>query len=195
VVGDSGSDHPDASPAPRDAGIDADEPSADSGTTPIVEAGPPPDEAAWLTQQNEARAAVGEAPLAWDPIAAQVALGYASQCTFAHNPDRNTQYDALGGSGGLGENISAGAPTQSIDGAVGSWIGEQQYYDHASNSCAAGQECGHYTQVVWRDTTGAGCAKVTCTTGSPFGSFANGQWDFSVCDYSPPGNWVGQPPY
>lgn len=160
-----------------------------------AESGPTADELAWLTPQNAARAAVGEAPLVWDPIAAEVAQGYASTCTFAHNANRSSQYDALGGMGGLGENIAAGAPTQSVSGAVGSWVGEEQYYDHATNTCASGQECGHYTQIVWKGTTAVGCAKVSCTTGSPFGTFASGQWDFSVCDYSPPGNVVGQSPY
>ena len=125
-----------------------------------------------------------------------MAEGYASSCpTFDHNPDRNSQYDAFGGKGGVGENIAAGAPTQTVAGAGGSWVGEQQDYDHASNSCAAGQECGHYTQIVWKDTTGVGCAKFSCTSNSPFGSFAGGKWDFSVCDYSPAGNVVGQSPY
>jgi len=177
-------------------GSDGGDPTVDSGGgVDADEGGSNPDEAAWLDPQNQARAAVGEAPLAWDPIAAQVAQAYAMQCNFQHNPNRNSQYDALGGMGGVGENIAAGAPTQSISGAVGSWVGEEQYYDHATNSCASGQECGHYTQVVWNNTTGVGCAKVSCTTNSPFGSFANGQWDFSVCDYSPPGNVVGQSPY
>jgi len=170
---------------------------ADAGPSPEAgsSGGPTPEQQAWLDPQNAARAAVGEAPLAWDPIAAQVAQAYASQCSFQHNPDRNSQYDALGGSGGLGENISAGAPTQDVAGAVGSWVGEQSDYDHASNTCASGKECGHYTQIVWNGTTAVGCAKVSCTTGSPFGTFASGQWDFSVCDYSPPGNVVGQSPY
>jgi len=168
----------------------------DSGSGTSADSGPTQDELDWLTPQNAARAAVGEPPLVWDPIAAQVAQGYASSCpTFDHNPNRGSQYDALGGLGGLGENIAAGAPTQTVAGAVGSWVGEQQYYDHGSNTCASGQECGHYTQIVWKDTTGVGCAKFSCTTNSPFGTFASGQWDFSVCDYSPPGNVVGEWPY
>jgi uncharacterized protein YkwD len=167
---------------------------ASSGT--VADSGPTQDELDWLTPQNAARAAVGEPPLVWDPIAAKVAQGYATSCpTFDHNPNRGTQYDAFGGMGGLGENIAAGAPTQTVAGAVGSWVGEQQYYDHATNTCASGQECGHYTQIVWKGTTGVGCAKWSCTTNSPFGTFASGQWDFSVCDYSPPGNVVGQSPY
>jgi uncharacterized protein YkwD len=141
---------------------------------------------------NAARAAVGEAALTWDPIAAEVAQTWANGCDFEHNPNAGGDYDGLGGSGGLGENLAAGAPTESVAESVASWVGEEQYYDHATNTCAAGQECGHYTQVVWSTTTGAGCAQATCTTNSPFGS---GQWVLSVCDFSPPGNYVGESPY
>jgi hypothetical protein len=72
------------------------------------------------------------------------------------------------------------------------WAAEAPDYDYATNTCKAGQVCGHYTQIVWRSTTAVGCAFRTCTTGSPFGS---GSWDFWVCDYAPPGNYVGQRPY
>jgi pathogenesis-related protein 1 len=151
-------------------------------------------EDAWLDPMNQARAAVGEMPLQWDPIAAQVALAYASECMFMHNPNASAQYDSMGGKGGLGENIASGAPTQTVAGAVASWVGEETNYDHATNTCAAGDECGHYTQIVWSTTTGVGCAKVHCTTNSPFGAkFPD--WDYSVCDYSPPGNYVGMSPY
>ena len=147
---------------------------------------------AWLQPMNVERTAVGEAALTWDPIAAQVAQDWANQCNFNHNPNAGSQYDGFGGTGGLGENLAAGAPTESVSDAVASWVGEEQYYDHASNTCASGQECGHYTQVVWSTTTAAGCAQTICTTGSPFGS---GQWQISVCDFSPPGNYVGESPY
>jgi pathogenesis-related protein 1 len=157
--------------------------------------GPSADWLAWLTPMNAARAMVGDGPLHWDPIAAQVALTYASQCNYAHNPDAGAEYVALGGTGGLGENIAAGAPSQTVASAVSSWLAEQVNYDHASNQCAAGKVCGHYTQIVWSTTTGVGCAATSCTTNSPFGTFANGLWDFEVCDFSPPGNVNGEPPY
>jgi pathogenesis-related protein 1 len=150
---------------------------------------------AWLDPMNAARAAVGEQPLTWDPIAAEVAQTWASACTWGHNPNASSEYQSLGGTSGLGEDVAAGAPTESVAGAVASWVNEGQYYDHATNSCASGQVCGHYTQIVWATTTGAGCAKVSCTVNSPFGTFANGQWDMLVCDFSPPGNWVGESPY
>jgi pathogenesis-related protein 1 len=155
----------------------------------------PTDESVWLDPMNQARSAVAEKALTWDPIAAEVAATYAAQCTFDHNANRSAQYQALGGaSSGLGENIAAGAPMQAPGDAVASWLSEESSYDHASNSCASGADCGHYTQIVWSTSTGVGCAHVSCTANAPFGSqFPN--WDLSVCDFSPPGNIEGQPPY
>ena len=129
----------------------------------------------------------GEPPLVCDPIAAQVALNYANKCVFMHNMNRNSDYTALGGTGGLGENIAEG-PGLTAAQSVNLWDSEQQYYDHATNSCASGQTCGHYTQVVWKATTAAGCALVTCNSGT-------GSFNLAVCDFNPPGNYIGQPPY
>ena len=103
---------------------------------------------------------------------------------------------ALGGSGGLGENIAAGAPSLTIASANSGWIGEDANYDYTSNTCNTGAmmnlECGHYTQIVWKTTTSVGCALVTCTTNSPFPAQYGTSWGFAVCDYAPPGNIVPQ---
>ncbi|CAK9327998.1 unnamed protein product [Citrullus colocynthis] len=45
--------------------------------------------------------------------------------------------------------------------------------------------CGHYTQVVWKDSIRIGCAKANCRTGGAF----------IVCNYDPHGNIIGQRPY
>ena len=47
---------------------------------------------------------------------------------------------------------------------------------------------------IWRSTTGVGCGHRVCTVNSPFGSKFP-YWDYWVCNYVPPGNWVGQRPY
>jgi hypothetical protein len=144
---------------------------------------------------NAARSAVGEQPLTWDPIAAEVAQAYADKCDWMHNPNASAEYAAKGGSGGLGENIAAGAPSQDIAGAVKGWIDEKADFT-PPNTCASGKVCGHYTQIVWSTTTAVGCAQAQCTTGSPFadsGPFTH--WTMSVCDFNPPGNWAGQNPY
>ena len=73
-----------------------------------------------------------------------------------------------------------------------SWANEAPNYNYANNTCA--DVCGHYTQVVWRDSTTLGCGVTQCNVNSPFGAgFPN--WTFVVCNYAPPGNFTGQRPY
>jgi uncharacterized protein YkwD len=183
-----------------DAGHHADASSAeeagatkDSGGTTASDASA--DESAWLDPMNAARAAVGDPPLTWNPIAAEVALTYANMCNYVHNPDRDSDYAMLGGgNGGLGENIAAGAPTLTIASANMGWIqGEEPDYNYATNTCntmGGTVECGHYTQIVWKTTTSVGCALVTCNTNTPFGTKYGTKWGYAVCDYSPPGNII-----
>jgi hypothetical protein len=165
---------------------------------------PTPGQAEWLVPHNSVRAGtfagvtVSPVPspplpaLGWSASAEAIAQEWASGCVYQHNGGRNA--DGIQ----RGENIAATAPADRADATpayiVGLWAGEWPDYDYATNSCAAGQVCGHYTQVVWRRTALVGCARARCTTNSPFGaSFPT--WDFFVCDYEPPGNYVGQRPY
>jgi len=121
----------------------------------------------------------------WSAEVEAVAAQWAAHCVYEHNAGR----------GNLGENIAASSPGYwpSITGVVQAWASEAPDYDYASNTCAPGKVCGHYTQLVWRDSTLVGCAYARCTSNSPFQGITT--WDFWVCDYSPPGNWVGQRPY
>jgi hypothetical protein len=159
---------------------------------------PAPDALAdeWLAAHAAVRANATPAPspalspLGWSSSAAAVAQAWADGCQYRHNPGR----------GDRGENIAANAPPGGYTATeiVGLWASEAPFYDLASNTCDAADPaneagtCGHYTQLVWRSTTLVGCARRTCATGSPFGS---GSWDYWVCNYDPPGNWVGQRPY
>ena len=124
-------------------------------------------------------------PLCWSASVAAVAQSWADNCTWQHNPGR----------GFLGENIFGGSGNWLASGAlsaVAMWADEAAYYDYASNTCESGQVCGHYTQIVWRSSANLGCGIKLCNTGSPFGG---GSWTFVVCNYDPPGNWLGQKPY
>ncbi len=125
-------------------------------------------------------------PFGWSTAAATVAQAWADLCNYQHNAGR----------GDRGENIAASAPANrwSLADAVAAWAGEAQDYDYATNGCAPGKQCGHYTQIVWRDTLRVGCAHRACDTNSPFGAQLP-SWDFWVCDYEPPGNFVGRRPY
>jgi pathogenesis-related protein 1 len=120
--------------------------------------------------------------MGWSEAAADVARNWAAQCHYGHS-----------GTNGFGENIFASTATSAtISDAVQAWASEASDYDQATNSCRTGKVCGHYTQLVWRSSTGVGCASQVCQTGSPFGS---GTWLIWVCDYVPPGNYIGEPPY
>ncbi|MEP2275033.1 MAG: CAP domain-containing protein [Reichenbachiella sp.] len=84
-----------------------------------------------------------------------------------------------------GENIFKGTVGYfTVGDAVDSWGAEKQNYDYKKNKCETGKICGHYTQIVWKNTTEIGCAKTLCD-----GSVI---W---ICNYNPPGNFVGQKPY
>jgi len=73
-------------------------------------------------------------------------------------------------------------PKQVVD----SWGNEKADYDYASNRCKPGKMCGHYTQVVWKDTRKVGCAVAVCE---------DTRQQVWVCQYQPAGNWVGKKPY
>ncbi len=72
-----------------------------------------------------------------------------------------------------------------IKDVVKAWTDEEKWYNYKTNSCQPGQQCGHYTQAVWKSTTEVGCAMQVCGDKSQ-------TW---VCSYNPPGNYVGLRPY
>ncbi|XP_047320399.1 pathogenesis-related protein PR-1-like [Impatiens glandulifera] len=142
--------------------------------------GSTPTAAQFLGPQNVARAALRLPPLTWSNKLQQYAEAYANRrkgdCALIHSPE-NT----------YGENIFWGSGTDwSPAQAVELWLSEKQYYNYFSNSCEQGQECGHYTQIVWRNTKQVGCARVVCN---------GGKGVFMTCNYDPPGNYIGEKPY
>jgi pathogenesis-related protein 1 len=159
-------------------------PPADAQPPDTPAGDPEPGKLAGFTRlHNELRAQVSVAGLVWDPALASIAQAYADGCRFQHS-----------GRDGVGENLAANAPPgNTVAQAFKTWADEQASYNYASNSCAAGKDCGHYTQVVWRNTTRLGCGVTSCTTGSPFSGFPS--WELWVCNYAPPGNFAGQRPY
>jgi hypothetical protein len=133
---------------------------------------------------NAARAAVSPPaaapipPLTWSDTVAATAQAWANNCHFMHS------------GGKYGENIYASSGTSTPAQVVDSWVAEKANYDYATNQCKG--VCGHYTQVVWAASLRLGCGVAQCTQNSPFGS---GNWELWVCNYDPPGNFVGQRPY
>jgi pathogenesis-related protein 1 len=148
----------------------------------------PPDMMGMTAAHNAARAAVMPAanpalpPMVWSSTIATWTQQYTTNCNFA---------DTTGPNGDWGSNAFAGTGTYKPADVVGSWVSEDADYDYATNTCT--KDCGHYTQVVWRDSVGLGCGTTTCTQNNPFGG--SGAWQLWVCNYDPAGNYVGMKPY
>ena len=148
----------------------------------------PDDMRGMVAAHNQVRAAAQPAPtpaleaLSWSSALADIARDYAQDCRFEHSTS------------GLGENLYAeSGQTSSPAAVVASWASEAAFYDYANDRCAVGEQCGHYTQVVWSETRRVGCGRARCTSNSPF---TNGQpWNNWVCNYDPPGNYRGERPY
>lgn len=125
-------------------------------------------------------------PMTWAADLAQAAAEYASTCTWEHDP----ALDALE----QGENLAAWSAANFGTGemAVESWAAEAAFYNYSDGSCQAGQQCGHYTQIVWRTSVEVGCAVGDCPDGLQ-------GWDAGVeiwvCRYRERGNLVGAKPY
>ncbi|NEO85611.1 MAG: hypothetical protein F6J87_15375 [Spirulina sp. SIO3F2] len=106
--------------------------------------------------------------VSWDCAAAEVAQQWADETEgrqgHSANNWRQQQYgDRTGLSGraaGLGENLgwSAASSPDSVDPVVStvlSWDAERSHYNHSSGAC--NKVCGHYTQIIWRESTKIGC--------------------------------------
>jgi pathogenesis-related protein 1 len=132
--------------------------------------------AAMLQAHNTVRAQVGVPPLVWSDRLAVFAQEWADHLvaahTFQHRPNNK-----------FGENLymieggSASPPE-----VVGDWADESKQYDIHTNTCT--DVCGHYTQIVWAKTRAVGCAAAAARTREVW-----------VCNYDPPGNYVGYRPY
>jgi hypothetical protein len=138
-----------------------------------------------LARHNGERADVGVPPLAWDSKLAADAGVWAKQLIatrrFEHSPDNP---DAAP----QGENLWMGtAHAYTPENMVDGWIEERQFYRPGLfpnvTTTANWSDVGHYTQLIWRNTTHVGCALAT-----------GGGNDVLVCRYSPAGNWDGESP-
>lgn len=163
--------------------------------------------AGMIEAHNAVRNRIGPPPMSWSEQAAEQAQAWANTlarrgCEMRHNPDLQDHGQNLYWAGPAREvTVTRSAQTGEVVGrdtrtfvqeitakdVVESWASERRWYDYETNECRApkGQSCGHYTQIVWADTTKAGCGMTVCDS--------KGQiW---VCDYTPAGNVVGRRPY
>jgi pathogenesis-related protein 1 len=136
--------------------------------------------AEFLKLHNDARAEVGVPPLVWDDKLAAYAQEWADHLAaqgagIKHRTDLK-----------VGENLSSYSDTslRAVHGAK-MWYDEIKDYDPIKNESKNGNAVGHYTQMVWRNTTKVG-----------FGIAMAADGNIILCaNYDPAGNFTGQHPY
>lgn len=138
----------------------------------------PEQKKAFIKTHNSWRANVGSPDLKWSNELEIFAADWATKqgkkgCKMKHRPHNK-----------YGENLywSSGlkfSPKLAVD----DWGSEIKDYKGEVFGESKGV-VGHYTQVVWRTTTEVGCAVYQC-----------GNKILVVCNYNPPGNWIGRHPY
>jgi hypothetical protein len=136
-----------------------------------------------LQQHNTYRSALQLPDLVWSPALASDALAWAKHLAAI---DKG-QHD-MSVRGKEGENLWWGTTDAfSYSDMVAMWGNEKGVFKYGvfpDVSTDKSAMVGHYTQIVWKNTTSVGCALVS-----------NGTTDYLVCRYAVPGNIIGQTPY
>ncbi len=138
---------------------------------------------AMLNGQNKYRNELGITDLKWNATLAEEAREWgvylAAKNKFEHSRGLKNQ----------GENLWMGtASAYSLEDMTSSWGNEKQFFKPAAfpdcSTNGSWHTVGHYTQIIWRNTTEVGCALVS-----------NNKADYLVCRYNPAGNIMGRRVY
>ncbi|HEY5339034.1 MAG TPA: CAP domain-containing protein [Rhizomicrobium sp.] len=138
-----------------------------------------------LAIHNAVRATLHLPPLVWSEKLAADSLPWANHLErigdLVHAKDAVADTE--------GENLWMGTEGNwTLEEMIQDWADERKLYRYGvfpkGSTTGNWEDIGHYTQMVWRDTTQVGCALVT-----------GGGNDYLVCRYSPPGNYEGEKPY
>jgi len=133
-----------------------------------------------FNEHNRHRADHCTPALTWSAKLAADAQTSANRCPMDHNrAELNAEHE--------NENLYHGSGSASFTGpkaAIDFWYGEIKDYNfNAPVLVFDGPMNGHFTQVVWKNTTQIGCATKVC-----------GNTTHWVCRYAPPGNFNAHTP-
>ncbi|KAI1279327.1 CAP domain-containing protein [Xylaria sp. FL0933] len=129
-----------------------------------------------LNSTNVYRANYNASALLWNDTLASFANDYLSSsavgtdCKFAHS------------GGPYGENLALGFANATA--AVEAWGDEGRKY-HYGKQAGFSEATGHFTQLVWKNTSDVGCGRRLC------GGDGEGKGWYLVCEYWPRGNVIG----
>ncbi|KAI1756852.1 CAP domain-containing protein [Xylaria castorea] len=124
-----------------------------------------------LNSTNFYRGEHNASAVAWNSTLSSFATDYlngdevGADCKFAHS------------GGPYGENLALGYPNATA--SIEAWGDERAKYDFGKPGFT--EQTGHFTQLVWKNTTDVGCGRRLC---------GERGW-YLVCEYWPRGNVVG----
>ncbi|KAL3467644.1 CAP domain-containing protein [Aspergillus heterothallicus] len=141
-----------------------------------------------LFSHNVHRANHSSTDLTWSSDLEASAQALAAACVYQHDTSIN--------GGGYGQNIGYGVSSDDVAVMISNLMynDEAPYFENlygeASPDMGQFEKWGHFSQIVWKGTTQVGCATVVCNSlGNVDSSVAV---PFTVCNYSPPGNYDGE---
>jgi pathogenesis-related protein 1 len=151
----------------------------------------------FLLAHNHYRALYGLPNMVWDDGLARYAQAWANYlkssnlCKMAHRSSLNLREGKSYGENlawnslrGFGLNLNKFISDP--ENVLYSWMRECAYYNWNNASCQAGQQCGHYTQAIWKSSLRVGCGVSICTETSP----EERRQEIWVCNYDPAGNII-----
>ena len=140
----------------------------------------------FVAYHNKVRKEVKVEPVKWSPTLAKYAQKWADHLAesgeFKHRPEEGEEKQKYG------ENLAINATL--LKGAE-AWYAEIKDYtaDTPIPEDLTNFKAGHYTQMVWKKTTQIGAGYAIVKQGPFKGSLV------IVCNYDPPGNYLGEKPY
>jgi pathogenesis-related protein 1 len=143
------------------------------------------DAQAALDYHNKVRKEVGSPPLEWSADLSKYAQAWADHlankdCKMQHRPQEGKWKQIHG------ENIFwGGSDEYNATSASEMWYSEIKDYKHGPLTGSNWFKTGHYTQMVWKNTTSMGLGQATCPSGAII----------IVGNYDPAGNYIGQKAY
>ena len=141
----------------------------------------------FLAHHNLARAEFKVSPLKWDASIAAYAQAWAEylankkKCKLIHREELNNNPD------NYGENLYWISSVEEFEPVRASqnWYEEKPLFEKNNLRFNPNEDMGHYTQMIWKNTTHVGAGYAQCPSGAII----------VVANYDPPGNYIGKDPF